>query len=395
MADAYLKAFMPEIMVEGGDPSRPYLVNYETMEFPGGLYRVQIFLFDASIGEAVARWSLMEERDFSKTLPDTIVLSRDRLAKHTGITAIARINWSAIDWTKSLTTYESASQSGLKPDRVIDRATIMRSFAAGADPKIKLTVGAGAQFPSFAAAIRSLYIQGIEINRSTFPCSDIAAFSNQVLIECVESGYSERMPTQVRFGIAESLLVPPFVTLRGKGDTRLFLSPEDSDAPVLEAPFSIRVEGMVLDSGSRGYAIHIDGNNGLSRRSENSVPSLNFPLATILERTTFLGSPRQRAWLLGCGIGNGQLLRLKDCRCQVSAPRVAFGVHTSPDTTDPARIEVIGSSFNDREVPGAAAMQFVKSHAMDVQHEILIEASDYGRMETGNSAGGADGFKLV
>lgn len=390
-----MKALVTNITVEGGDPNRPYLLNYETMRFAGPIYRVRIFLFDQSIGENVAMWSATLDTDFSTSLPGTILLNQGILAKYSGITALAHVNWAAIDWTRQLTTYSAASESGLKPERVIDRATIMQRFAAGAEPKVRLTVGAGGQFPTFAAAIRSLYIKGVEINRGTFPCSDIAAFSNQVLIECVESGYSERMPTQRLFGIAQGVLVPPFVTLRGKGDTRLYLSAEDSDAPVLEAPFSIRVEDMVLDSGSSGYAIHVDENNARARRSEIGIARLNFPLATILVRTSFFGSPKQESWLLGCGISNGQLLRLEDCRCRLSAPRQALGVHTSPNTTDAGRVEVVRTSFNDRQVAGSAAMQFVKSHAMDVQHEVRIDSSDYGRIEQGNTAGGSDGFRFV
>lgn len=270
----------------------------------------------------------------------------------------------------------------------------MQRFAAGAEPKVRLTVGTGGLFPTFAAAIRSLYIKDIEINRGTFPCSDIAAFSNQVLIECIESGYAERMPTQKLYGISQSVLVRPFVTLRGRGDTRLYLTADDSDAPVLEAPFSIRIEDIVLDSGSTGYEVHVDEHNSRARRSEVGVSRLNFPLATIFARTSFYGSPKQQSWLLGCGISNGQLLRLEDCRCRLSAPQQALGVHTSPGTTDAGRIEVVRTSFNDREVAGSAAMQFLKSHAMDVQHDVRLEASDYGRIEQGNSAGGADGFRF-
>jgi len=400
VADDYLRALVTDIHVEGGDPAADYLLNYETAFFPGSnLYRVRLILRDAASGTDVAMWARQGDRDFTGGIPDTVLFSQRTLPSYTGITALARVDWSRIDWNRTaLTTYTAPAEAGIEPDRVLTREDIHARFAAAAEPAVRLTVGAGAagatHFNSFAAAIRSLYRTGTPIARSTFPCSDIAAFSNQVLIECVDDGWSEEMPALRSGGIDEGLLVPPFVTLRGRGDTRLFLPDTGGTAPVLEAPFSFRIEDMEIENRGRGYALHIDNANGLSRRDERDGASLRFPLVSVMKNVRFVGSPLQQTWLQGCGLSNGHLMVMEGCTSEAAAAKNIFGIHNSPATTDPGRVEILDSTFNDADFPGAAALQLVTSFAQGTPHEVAVRGSTLDRIVSG-SAAGASAFVLV
>lgn len=401
VADDYLRALVTDLRVDGGDPAVDYVLNYETAYFAGSnLYRVRLILRDASSGTDVAMWAAQADRDFTGEIPRTVLFTQRTLPSYTGITALGRIDWSQIDWTRTaLTTYTSPDEAGIKTDRVLTRAEIHDRFAAAAEPAVTLTVGGGTadgtHFNSFADALRSLYRSGSPITRSTFPCSDIAAFSNQVLIECVDDGYVEEMPALRSGNIDEGILIPPFVTLRGRGDTRLFLPDTGGTAPVLEAPFSFRIEDMVLENRGRGYALHIDNANGLSRRDERNGARLNFPLVSVMKNVRFVGSPLQETWLQGCGLSNGHLMVMDGCVNEAVKPSNMFGIHNSPDTTDPGRIEIVNSTFNDADFSGAAAVQLVTSFAQATPHEVTVVGSKIGRITNGSTSGLASAFVLV
>jgi hypothetical protein len=401
VSDDYLRAIVTDLHIEGGDPAADYVLNYETAFFAGSnFYRVRLVLRDATNGTDVAMWGRQANEDFSARVPDTAFFTQRTLPSYTGITALARIDWSAIDWSRTaLTTYTSTAEAGIRPDRVVPRGEIHARFAAAAEPAIRLTVGAGptsaTHFASFAAALRSLYRDDYTITRSSFPCSDIAAFSNQVLIECVDEGYSEAMPTVEAGGLVVGLLIPPFVTLRGRGDTRLFLPDTGGTAPVLEAPFSFRIEDMVLENRGRGYALHIDNANGLSRRDERNGARLNFPLVSVMKNVRFVGSPKQQSWLQGCGLSNGHLMVMEGCTNEAAVASNMFGIHNSPGTTDPGRIEIVDSTFNDADFNGAAAVQLVTSFAQGAPHEVAVRGSTLGRITNGSTIGAAPAFVLV
>lgn len=396
--DPYLWQFLTDLHVEGGDPSRRYLINYETMHFASaGLHRISIVLHDWDAGLDVARWRFQSTTGERVPRDSSILLFGDQLPTQSGITAFARVNWDRIDWTRQMTQYATPEQSGVRAERVLSREEIVDRFAREAEPKVRLTVGGGAtsatHFNSFAAAVASLYIPDSPLHRALFPCSDIAAFSNQVLIECVDDAYSERIVEKKRAGISEGLLIPPFVTLRGRGDTRLFVS--DTDAPVLEAPFSFRLEGMVLENLGEGYAIHIDHANGQTRRAPFGKGDLYFPLASVMKNSEFRGSSKQATWLLGCGISNGQLIKLEGCKIRLKKAVPGLGIHNSPGMSDLGRVEVTDCDFNDNTIPGATAISLLKSFPQEGQHPVQIRNTVYSRIENQTLVGSELGFRLV
>jgi hypothetical protein len=396
-----LRALVTDLHIEGGDPAAAYVLNYETAQFTASnFFRIRLILRDITSGTEVAFWARQGPLDFTPELPNTVLFTQGPLPNYTGITVLARIDWSAIDWSRTvLTQYSAIDEAGVNPDRIVTRDEIMSSFARAAEPKVTLTVGAGTpsatHFSSFADAITSLYRGGLNITRSTFPCSDIAAFSNQVLIECTDNGYSEQMPATTIGGINQGILVPPFVTLRGRGDTRLFIPNNGFTAPVLEAPFSIRLEGLILENLSRGYALHIDNANGLSRRDQRDDTGLRFPVASIMKDCQFIGSTQQESWLIGCGISNGQLMVMDNCRNITAKQASMFGIHNSPGNTDPDRVEILNSTFNDNDFPNSAAVQLVKSFEQTVPHELVVRNSQFGAITNGSTIGGAPAFNVT
>jgi hypothetical protein len=399
VSDDYLRALLTDIFIEGGDPAANYVLNYETAQFTSaGFFRIRLILTDITSGRDIAMWTRQAQEDFTGSIPDTVFLTRGSLPEYSGTTALASIDWSAIDWSRTaLTQYRTADEAGIAPNRIIPRQQIIDEFAAGADPKIVLTVGAGLasgkHFNSFTAAIESLYIEGISLNRARFPCSDIAAFTNQVLIECVDDGYSEEMPAELIDGVASGILIPPFVTLRGRGDTRLFVPDNGLAAPVIEAPFSMRIENMMLENLSRGYTIHIDGFNTLTRLDPDG--NLHFPIVSVMENVQFIGSVQQTSWLLGCGICNGQLIRLDNCDVRTARPAALFGCHNSPGDVVAGRIEVVDSTFNDADFPNSAAFQLLRSYEQREMHELVLTNSTYGTISNGTTIGGGPAFVVT
>ena len=240
-----------------------------------------------------------------------------------------------------------------------------------------------------------MFLNNIEITRSTFPCSDIASFSNQVLIECVDDAYNEEMPADTVGGINQGILIPPFVTLRGRGDTRLYIPDIDTTAPVLEAPFSIRLEGLVLENRSRGYALHIDNANGLSVRDKDGSGVLRFPLVTVMKDCTFAGSIEQETWLIGIGISNGHLMVMDNCTNTTVKAAAMFGAHNSPNTTDAGQVEIRNSTFNDAEFTGATGVQLLTSFEQAVTHEVVISNSTLGTVTNGSLIGGELAFRVT
>jgi len=389
VSDQYLRELVTDFWVEGGDPEIDYILNYETAFFAGSnLYRIRLILRDAQTGTDVAMWARQGNTDFRSDLPNTVFFTQRILPQYTGITAIAHLDRTKIDWSKTaLTTYTQPDEAGLVADRILSRSEIETRFAAASEPAITLTVGAGmatgTHFNSFKAAIESLYSDNTTITRSTFPCSDIASFTNQVCIECVDSNYSEEMIARRIGNIDQGILVPPFVTLKGRGDTLLFLPDTGGTAPVLEAPFSFRIEGLNLENRGQGYAIHIDNANGLSRRDERNRSSLHFPLISVMKDTRFIGSSNQLTWLQGCGISNGHLMVMDNCDNEAAIATNMFGIHNSPGTTDAGRVEIRNSRFNDAQFSAAAAVQLVTSSQQPVVHEVVATNSTLGRITNG------------
>ncbi len=209
----------------------------------------------------------------------------------------------------------------------------------------------------------------------------------------MDNGYSEQMPATKIAGTDSGILIPPFVTLRGRNDTRLFVPDNGMDAPVIEAPFSMRIENMVIENLSRGYNIHIDGYNTLTRLDR--AGNLNFPLVSVMENVRFLGSRQQTTWMLGCGICNGQLIKLNNCVVQTARVAALFGCHNSPGDVVAGRIEVSNTTFNDADFPGSAAFQLLSSYQQRELHQLVLTNTRYGSISNGSTIGGGPGFVVT
>lgn len=399
VSDTYMRNVVEDIYVEGGMPGHVYVLNRETLNLGGGNGRVTFRLHNATLGIDVAQWQKLDtQANINARTSPYIFGYQGSLVGYRGVTFSARINWTAItDWAQALTTYTTAAQGGIRPDRVSGWHRI-GVFKELAEPKIRLTVGAGSvtatHFNSFAAAIASLYIPGVTITRSTYPCSDICSFANQVLIECIDDGYSESIAATTIGGIDQStVLLPPFITLRGRGDTRLHMSAGPLTAPVIEAPFPFRIERMVIESQGPGYAVHIDNNNFLAKRATVGPPILAYRMMSVFYECTIIGSVSQLTWTIGCGISNGHTIRLERCRIIGAAGLPMLGVHTSASTTDAGEIEVIDCYFNDALITSATAMQLTKINAMSVQHKVIIENTDMASFSVGNTIDVTPGYQ--
>lgn len=407
MADEYSREIVEDIHIDGGDSKEDgrYILNRESLNLGGGNGRVQLRLYDRVLGIDVCEWGLLDTQAnlLARTSP-YVFLTQGALPGFTGITATAEVNWPGLNFTTAFSAYTTAAEGGIRGDRVTTRAEIMKRFAEKAEPKIKLTYGAGAvtatHFNSFEAANTSLQIPGTTITRSTYPSSDICSFSNQVVIECVDDAYSEEIASRVSSpGINMGALLAPFTTLRGAGDgtTMLYMDSGD-DAPVLEGPFPFRIEKMHLKTlaGSSGYTMHNDNQNGNAKRATVGPAILRYPMVQVFEDCTLETSIDMLTWNIGCGLSNGHLLILRRCRIITGAPaKIGLGAHTSGSTTDGGTIIVEDSYFNDELITPQNAIALLKSHAMTVQHDIVVRNSALAGISVSNSAGGDPGYRLV
>ena len=163
-------------------------------------------------------------------------------------------------------------------------------------------------------------------------------------------------------------------------------------APVLEGPFPFRIERCTIESRGPGYSAHVDNSNAVAKRASAGPAILNYPMVQVFEDCTLKCGLDQLTWNIGCGLSNGHLLRLVRCNIETASNLVGLGAHTSPGTTDPARIELVDCYFNDVLITGQNAVSLLKSHAMTVQHEIVVNNTEMARINVGNSAGGDPGF---
>lgn len=404
VADDYMRSIVYDVAIEGGDDKIDgrYILNIESLNLGGGNGRVTFKIRDIILGIDVCIWQKIDtQANLAARTSETILLTQGALAGYTGTTATLRINWAGVtNWAVGLTGYTTAAQAGIRGDRVVTPSEIRQRFKAGAEPRIRLTVGPGTvtatHFNSFAAAIQSLYIPGVSVTRSTYPLSDICTFSNQVLIECVADGYVESIAaTTIGLVDQSTVVLPPFITLRGRGrtDTRLYMNAGTNGAPVLEAPFPFRIEEMMVESEGKGYAVHIDNVNDRARRSTVGPAVLRYSMMSIFYKATLKGGAAQFTWTIGCGISNKQSICLYSSRVIGGAALPQLGIHTSPSTTDGGEVEIFDTYFNDALVAGSA-VQLIKSNAMTAQHHFNMKGTTAGTITVGNTAGGASGFTL-
>lgn len=400
VTDPLLRDLVQDFHVEGGPEGIPYVINREIASAGGGNIRFRLRVYDPVNGIDVCEKGFIATAAAlrARTVP-TMVLTQGVLA-YTGITATAWIDWSKIpDTIHGLSTFTDPAVAGIRPNRVNPRANVMRRFGEKAEPKIRLTVGAATanatHFNSFDAANTSIHDPTITITRSTYPPSQICSFSNQVLVEVVDDNYVEEIEARESTpGIDMGALLSPFQTLRGAKDrkTVLFVDPVTGSAPVLEGPFPFRIERCTIESRGPGYSAHVDNSNAVAKRASAGPAILNYPMVQVFEDCTLKCGLDQLTWNIGCGLSNGHLLRLVRCNIETASNLVGLGAHTSPGTTDPARIELVDCYFNDVLITGQNAVSLLKSHAMTVQHEIVVNNTEMARINVGNSAGGDPGF---
>lgn len=413
-ADTYLASLVTDFKIEGGDVNHVYILNYETVLIAGtpNTYRVRFYLRDLTDAMDVAQWTYSSATDTTVALPPTAFLTQVSLGTpfdelpapntgpYTGITATAWIDWSVIEWTRALTTYTAYANCGILSSNVYtnDRMDV---FLDRAEPKIRLSVGAGTtsatHFNSIAAAAQSLYLSGVTITRSTFPCSDICTFSNQVLIEVVDDAYTEDLGTGGTGG--EGLLIPHYCTLRIKPDTMFKRAGNATGLPpVIEGPFSYRLEGYgTVRQNGRGYVLHHDNLNGLSKPSSVGPAVQHYFIRRVVQ-ARLEASATSQDWIIGEGVSDGQTTLIDRSRIIREGTNTApfHGAHTSPGSVRPGKIHWRNSSANDSLITGSSgAIHVRKSHAMTDLNHIIVEGCEIGAVTTTNVAGGNAGFVRI
>lgn len=398
--DTYIQPIVADIYIEGGDAGERYCLNYEVLDLGSGNGRVRFTLRDTIAGLDVCTRVVSGTKAalVANTLK-TLVLFQNDMAGYTGITATIWVNWSAITtWPGLITTYTTMAQTGLKANRTITPEEMRARFKRGPEPKTLLTVGAGTvtetHFNTVLAAVQSLYDPNHTVIRSgPFPLGDKCSFSNQVMVRVIDDAYSEQITLVDNLGGNQSpLVLPPWITIDLPQDAVIYSNEATNTGPTIEAPFSFRIRGGTIDCQGSGYAIHIDGVNGV-KRADVGKAILRYPLMSIMEEVTFKGGTTQGTWTIGTGLSNGQDFIVDRCRVIMrKAAVVGIGMHDSPSTTDPAEITITDTYVNDVAIGGAYGIQMLKSNARTVQHRVTIRGANTASLYVTNSAGGAAGY---
>lgn len=401
VSDSYMRSIVEDIWIEGAPAGHQHILNIETLNLGSGNGRVTFRIRNITLGIDIAIWQKIDtQANFNARTSPTVFAFQGALPAYTGMYVMLTINWAAVtNWAIPLTTYTTAAQAGIRTNRIMPRDRV-RDFRLKAEPKIRLTVGAGTvtatHFNTYQAAIASLYIPGVTITRSTFPCSDICSFSNQVVVECIDDNYSEQITPTTIGGVDQSpVLLPPYITLRGKqdGNTRIFMNHATNGAPVIEAPFPFRIEHLTIENMGKGYALHVDNANGIAKRAATGPAFLWYSMISVVYKSTLKTGTAQATWNYGCGISNGHTVRFEQARIIGAAALPFIGIHNTASTTDAGDIEIIDTYVNDNTIPGSSGLQLVKGATMALEHRVNIKGTKMGSFTAGNSVGtGTIGF---
>lgn len=402
--DEYAKRLIKDLTIEGGVPGRVYVLNYQTRQDGPTLFRVKLYIFDPVLAANVAIWEFEASSDPTDDLPEQIPLTlaadgSTPYPNYQGVTATVHPDWSQIDWSKVLTTYEDATETGIRPENI---RTDEQLADFGDRPTLVVTAGpTGADFTDAQAAVESLQDRNLSnsFGRQTFPNSFRSTPSFPALIE-VLGGDHEIIPETVDYDDSPSIdtgLVPPqYAILRGRPGARLFMDTPEKSAPVVEANWPCVIEGLEIEQFGPGYGLHIDPGNVIWKRAVSGPAVLSQrPRWVLRDLTIRVHGEGSASAAIGAGMPNGGVLVLERVNLLREAGTAPLLIcHTSPNTTDPGLIIIKDCRFNDEDVVGGKALQLIKSDAMTVQHKIIILNSELGTVEAlTQSGGGAPGWQ--
>ena len=401
--DDYAQSLITGVDVEGGDPDDTYYINYETY---AGIYRVKFHMWSVKHGVKVASWERSAGSDWTTTYPDTVYLT---LAygdsDYRGIGATLYIDWASIVWsTVGLTTYANAAATGILKSNIVTPEELRNMWLSPAGPapaKVLTVKASGGDFTGVHAAIASLYTDGLTITRSTFPNSDICTPTHPVLIEIIDDVHDEELTSTTISSIDQSTtLVPHGCIIRGKNaqTNRLYMDAGSNTAPVLERPFTCRIENIKLNniSTGAGYCDHIDDVGARSVSPTDNPALQHFRITSVAVNCIFTVPEAHSNPLVGSGISGGQHILYRGCtfdREGASPNTAAFTLfHTSPSTTHEGTIEFENCISNDGDITSSSGfINLLKSHVMTVRHNVIVSGSVLGKITIGKSGAGDSG----
>ena len=350
------------IGIEGADPGHQYIISQAWFEYyptagPGGtpLYRWKVRVRDTTLGIDCCEYGGSSPTNPSLTpgmLPEWGYMTYYTITSgFTGVTGMVKINWALVDWTiATQNNYTLPSESGVALRNCYTNDQ-MDSFLIESDPALVLTVGEDGDFATVTEAIESLYKFGlVPNNQSTpLPWSDLCSYTRQVLIQILDDDHHEDL---------NELLMPPYITIRGKGiDNTIFshTSPDTTER-LLEFRHSGCIEDCTLIQSGPAYVIHADAFNDLGGVAANGPAIQRFRNRKVLRRVKLVCDQQTgNAWGWGSGISSWEYALFEDCifsKTSLLTPAI-LGIHTTPGMSRGATVHLRrcqADSFHNTEV---------------------------------------------
>jgi hypothetical protein len=408
-----------DIRVNNGQPGHDYIPRF-IIDQPSSQKRLIMQLYDATIGEPVAYFSLSEASGWDGVTPESFtchgvvagsVLNSSSTAKYTGASMTVWFNGSidhSINFNNISTPATDSALLRINPDR-IDSKDQTRRRIIKRDPVRKevITVAAsGGDFTTVQAALASLLRPGT-VGRGQFPYTYRCSPSHQIVIKVLDVDHVEEWTENVvdQGGgtmIAQGMLVQMGIVLKLNEGTILHTtgSASPTSGPLFEFGFGGFITGPTsarLEQRGDGYVIHNDANNGVTRKALVGDPYQFFQIVRRIEGVTLWAHDGHDDWIIGRGISNDEHEEFAgNCRRESGSTTTSamYGCHTSPDNGDGIRagfIDFSGSSFNDDSgsSPGIAFTTLGSDTAQTVRH--MIRLGD-ARVATVN---GTDKYQLI
>lgn len=381
------------IGIEGADPGHQYIVSQAWFEYyptagVGGtpLYRWKVRVRDVTLGIDCCEYGGSSGTNPSLTpglLPEWGYMYQGTIAAFTGMTGLVKINWPLIDWTVATQrNYTLPSEAGVAPHNCHTNDQ-MDSFLIESNPQLVLTVGAAGDFPTVKAANDSLLRYGLVQNNqsTTLPWSDICSYTRQVLIQIIDDNYREDL---------NELIMPPYLTIRGKGiDNTIFshTSPDTTER-LAEYRHSGCVEDCTWVQKGPAYIIHSDAFNDWSGAAATGPAIQRFRIRKIMRRVKLVTEATTgNAWGWGSGISSWEYQLFEDC--QLVRPNVVntsaiIGIHSCPNMTRAATVHfrrcTTDSFFNNEVV-------LLSGFAQNQLNRCIVEGGDLRLIRLASSFG--------
>lgn len=421
--DRYAKGLIKGGVIGGGDPDDTYWINYETIYFPGvPLWRASFRIHSERYGQEVGRAGVSYATDPTGNLPASLYLTlradgalpdnglpglEDWPDYDPGITAMIDLDWTAVDWTKALTTYTDGAATGIRAEHVRTAEAMVNEWLSDEGPRWhqRITVGAAGDFPTVVAAMQHIANPTAagtpQLNRTTYPHSRFCCPERPVLVEVIDAAHTEEITSYSYLGLNQSnLLIPHGCILRLRPDTVLWMErPPGNSAPLAEASFTCRIEGGgQLDQRGEGYVLHIDNFGGLSKPGGATPNLVRRPLVFVSKDVQLRYRQDRVTPNIGGGTADGSyylfdgVRALRDLNTSQTDP---YFFHNTPDETVPCTIHFRRCTHNQTETGSIAALKVSKSAAGSIRHKLIVEDCDFAKIEVDNSAGGGAGFRRV